>query len=194
MPLRSAQETSMLRRHFYAWKHHGNVALEYLIEITTGDGANIMNPLKTGEVAATIAEAVAPETAKIAESAAHRLLEAGGVLSTTAARAEVGTISLGGPLPADLPKYFATDFHITNVTKPMSDEFAHEILGPGAGHEFLIKVGGRTDAYREATRMLNPPMELDRTVLTYGWSGPNSSEWTPAVKEMMRKAFLKTEA
>jgi hypothetical protein len=148
--------------------------LEYLIEITTADGVkNIMNPIKAGEVAATIAEAVAPETTKIAESAAQKLLEAGGIAGPQSTRA-IGIDSLGGELPADLPKSFgngAADFQITTFDKPISNIYDHEML---PGHE---QFGLRAQD-------VNNHEALHESY---------ADHWTPAVQDMMRRVFLKTE-
>jgi hypothetical protein len=159
-----------------------------------------MNPIKAGEAAVTIAEAVAPEATKIAESAAQRLLEAGGVLAPPIRSEAVSEAisSLGGKLPADLPKSFghaAEDFQITNLDKPMPDIYEHEIyrgahepLGywPLEHEHISDKALGTVDAYREASL-------LDVPKIDWQVGRPDHSEWTPAVRDMMRKAFLKTE-
>jgi hypothetical protein len=164
--------------------------LEYSFQIKTGGGANKMNPIKAGEAVVTITEAVAPEATKIAESAAQKLLEAGGVLAPPirSEAVSVGVSSLGGKLPADLPKYFghsAEDFQIMNVDKPMPEIYIHEI--DRGAHEHISDMALKTvDAHREASL-------LDVPKIDWQVSRPDSSEWTPAVREMMRKAFLKTE-
>jgi hypothetical protein len=151
-----------------------------------------MNPIKAGEAAVTIAEAVAPEATKVAESAAQRLLEAGGVFAPPIRSEAVSEAisSLGGKLPPNFYGNGSFDLQIMNVGDVggySSNESAHKILG--LPNEFMARVAGRTDEYLEATSRVNPPLKLDRTMLTHGWMSPNSNEWTPAVKEMMRKAF-----
>jgi hypothetical protein len=148
-----------------------------------------MNPIKAGETAVTIAEAVAPEATKVAESAAQRLLEAGGVLAPPVRSEAVSEAfaSLGGKLPADVQNYLgiaAEDFRITNVDKSMSGIYEHEIYR-GAHEHVSDQALGTLEAYR--TDLLDMPK------INWKVGKPDSSEWTPAVREMMRKAFLKTE-
>jgi hypothetical protein len=58
-----------------------------------------MNPFKGGELAATIAESVAPETTKMAEAAVQRFLgETSGAVASASAEAKPALNTLGGEI------------------------------------------------------------------------------------------------